>query len=158
MGNSHLQLFYRRYYEKFHSIHSIFLIVGTFTKSQISDNFRATFPHDCSCVLGSYIRDSNFIAGCEIFIKGTQHYGMATHTFESSTTEIGFIMQKSSWEQRLYKECTLHQESQYWDTTEWTNLFTDGREMSDFYLYNTDNGVLLKVLNLYFAKTIKSCY
>ena len=83
---------------------------------------------------------------------------MTTQTFENSTTEIGFIMRNSSSEQRLYRECTLHKESQYWDTVEWTNLFTDGREMSDFYLQSTDNGVLLKVLNLYFAKTMKLCY
>ena len=86
-----------------------------------------------------------FPLGCEWFIKGSQYFGMKTYTFYDHETSIGYIMRKDSWEQGRYTTCVLSNDSQYWNTSSWENLFTNGRKKDDFVITNSKGGVYLKV-------------
>ena len=70
---------------------------------------------------------------------------MKTYTFYDHETSIGYIMRNNDWEQRRYTTCALSSDSQYWNTSSWESLFTNGRKKDDFVIKNSIDGVYLKV-------------
>ena len=54
-------------------------------------------------------------------------------------------MQKNDWEQGRYTTCVLNSDSQYWNTSSWESLFTNGRKKDDFTISNSKDGAYLKV-------------
>ena len=54
-------------------------------------------------------------------------------------------MQKNDWEQGRYTTFVLNSDSQYWNTSSWESLFTNGRKKDDFTISNSKDGAYLKV-------------
>jgi len=60
--------------------------------------------------------------------------------------DIGYVVHDKESDSRKFRRCFLSAQSGYWNTKEWSGLFSVGRKIDDFKFVKDGDGVKLKVI------------
>uniref|UniRef100_A0A7M5VGW5 Uncharacterized protein n=1 Tax=Clytia hemisphaerica TaxID=252671 RepID=A0A7M5VGW5_9CNID len=77
---------------------------------------------------------------CGLAIEDSQYYGLETLNLRSGQS-IGYVVHDKNTDSRKFKGCVISPMSSYWDTRQWSSLFTGGRVLENFRFLKTGDGL-----------------